>query len=179
MRALQYYLLLISVYNNSISPISIDGIFGSATRNAVEAFQRYYGIEVTGEVNRETWNSISNAYIGIVETISPENVGNNTVPYPGTPIVLGSQGDYVRIIQEYLLRISENYNEIPTVTVNGTFGEADRDAVIAFQRLFGLEETGFVGPATWNAIAEEYNDLVLGASKNEGQAPGYELSLEE
>ena len=177
-RALQYYLLLISVYNNAIPAVSIDGIFGNATRSAVEAFQRYYGLEVTGEVNRETWNNISNVYIGIVETISPEDVGNNTVPYPGTPIVLGSQGEYVRIIQEYLLRISENYNEIPRVTVNGTFGETDRDAVIAFQELFGLEETGFVGPATWAAIAEEYNDLVLGESKNVGQAPGYELSQE-
>ena len=177
-RALQYYLLLISVYNNSIPPITIDGIFGNATRNAVESFQRYYGLEVSGEVNRETWNNISNVYTGIVETISPQDVGNNTVPYPGTPIVLGSQGEYVRIIQEYLLRISETYNEIPRVTINGTFGDKDRDAVIAFQNLFGLEETGFVGPATWAAIAEEYNDLVLGSAKNEGQAPGYELTLE-
>ncbi|MBE7012434.1 MAG: spore cortex-lytic protein [Ruminococcaceae bacterium] len=177
-RALQYYLLLISVYNNAIPAISIDGIFGNATKNAVEAFQRYYGIEVTGEVDRETWSSISNTYLGIVETISPENVGNNTVPYPGTPIVPGSQGEYVRIIQEYLLRISENYDEIPRVTVNGTFGETDVEAVSAFQELFGLEVTGFVGPATWAAIAEEYNDLTLGESKNEGQAPGYELTME-
>lgn len=176
--ALQYYLLLISVYNNAIPPLSIDGVYGDATRNAVEAFQRFYGLNVTGEVDRETWNSISNTYLGIVETISPENVGNNTVPYPGTPIVLGSQGEYVRVIQEYLARISETYNEIPTVTVNGTFGETDSEAVIAFQELFGLEPTGFVGPATWNAIAEEYNNLILGATKNEGQAPGYELSQE-
>ncbi len=176
--ALQYYLLLISVYNNAIPPISIDGVYGDATRNAVEAFQRFYGLNVTGEVDRETWNSISNTYLGIVETISPENVGNNTVPYPGTPVVLGSQGEYVRVIQEYLARISETYSEIPTVTVNGTFGETDSEAVIAFQELFGLEPTGFVGPATWNAIAEEYNDLILGETKNEGQAPGYEVSQE-
>lgn len=176
--ALQYYLLLISVYNNSIPAVSIDGLFGTATQNAVEAFQRYYGLPITGEVDEETWNTISNVYLGIVKDISIADIGNNTVPYPGTPLVVGSQGDYVRIIQEYLNKLSEVYTEIPSVSVTATFDEATQEAVIAFQNLFGLEPTGFVGPATWNAIADEYNNLIKGEEKNPGQAPGYVLSEE-
>ncbi len=170
--AVQYYLLLISVYNNAIPEVALDGIFGPATRASVEAFQRYYGLPVTGEVNEETWDSLSNVYLGIVQDIPVESIGNNTVPYPGTSLRLGSSGEYVRIIQGYLSKLSEVYSEIPEISVTGTFDEATQNAVIAFQNLFGLEPTGIIGPATWNEIAEEYNDIVKGEIRNEGQYSG-------
>lgn len=177
-RALQYYLLLISVFNNAVPAVTIDGSFGPSTKSAVEAFQRYYGLPITGAVNEETWNSISNVYLGMVRDISTEETGNNTLPYPGTPLTLGSQGDSVRTIQSYLSRISQNYSEVPSVSVTGYFGEQTQNSVIAFQNLFGLDPTGFVGPVTWNSIAEVYNDVTLSAIKNQGQSPGVELSEE-
>ncbi len=170
--AVQYYLLLISVYNNAIPEVALDGIFGPATRASVEAFQRYYGLPVTGEVNEETWDFLSNVYLGIVQDIPVESIGNNTVPYPGTSLRLGSSGENVRIIQDYLSKLSEVYTEIPEISVTGTFDEATQNAVIAFQNLFGLEPTGIIGPATWNEIAEEYNDIVKGEIRNEGQHSG-------
>ncbi|MBR2916626.1 MAG: peptidoglycan-binding protein [Clostridia bacterium] len=164
--AVQYYLLLISVYNNAIPAVTIDGIFGPSTRASVEAFQRYYGLSVTGEVNEETWDTLSNVYLGIVQDIPLESVGNNTIPYPGTSLRLGSSGENVRVIQNYLSKLSEVYNEIPQISVTGTFDEATQNAVISFQNLFGLEPTGIIGPATWNAITEEYNDIVKGEIRN-------------
>lgn len=176
--ALQYYLLLISVYNNAIPPIGTDGIFGDATQNALEAFQEYYNLPVTGEADERNWNVISDVYLGIIDTINMENIGNNTLPYPGSPIVLGSSGEYVTALQEYLTEISRVYTEIPPPEINGVYEENDRISVTAFQELFGIEPTGFVGPSTWNKITGEYNNIVLGEEKNLGQAPGYELSQE-
>lgn len=174
--ALQYYLKLIAIFNNAVPPIQIDGIFGPATRNTVEAFQRFYGLPITGEVNEETWNMIANVYLGMVEDINADELGNNTAPFPGTTLVFGSWGDDVRTLQGYLARIAQSYDTIPTVPVTGYYGERTQEAVLAFQNLFGLEITGIVGPAAWNAIAEIYNDLTVGESKSAGQNPGYVLS---
>ncbi len=178
-KVIQYYLRLIGVFNNAIPNITIDGIYGPATVSAVEAFQRYYGLPVTGVVNEATWNLISNVYLEMINSISIEQVGLETEPYPGTPLREGSQGNDVRTIQGYLGKISEYYPEIPRASVTGYFGEQTEAAVIAFQNLFGISPTGFVGALTWDTISEIYDDLSKGEVKNQGQAPGNELSEED
>ena len=45
--------------------IRADGIFGSATKNAVETFQRIFNLPVTGEVDFATWYKISQIYVGV------------------------------------------------------------------------------------------------------------------
>ena len=50
-----------------------------------------------------------------------------------------------------------------------------QEAVLTFQRLFGLEENGVVGIQTWTEITKVYEDLYNGSNLREGQYPGYEL----
>ncbi len=175
-RVLQYYLTFIGVFNNAIPTIAIDGIYGAGTTSAVEAFQRYYGLPVTGTVDKENWNTISNVYIEMVNSISTEQVGWEAEPYSGTPLRFGSQGDDVRVLQSYIEKIAEYYSEVPDVSITGYFGSQTQAAVIAIQNLFGISPTGFVGSITWNTIAEKYNDLTHGEIKNQGQSSGKELS---
>ena len=52
----QEYLYAISFYNDNVMRVIPDGIFGRETMLAVKSFQNEYGLESTGEVNRETWN---------------------------------------------------------------------------------------------------------------------------
>jgi len=40
------------------SNLEVDGIFGSGTRSAVQAFQRKYGLEVDGICGPQTWNKL-------------------------------------------------------------------------------------------------------------------------
>jgi len=65
-------------------------------------------------------------------------------------LFLGSRGPYVKLIQSLLSKIG--YNPGP---VDGIFGQQTRQAVIAFQRNFGLLPDGIVGPATW-AVLQRY-----------------------
>ena len=81
-------------------------------------------------------------------------------------------------LQEYLNYIAATYTEIPTLDVTGLYGTRTRDAVLAFQRLFGLDPTGITGAVTWNRITEVYSDLYYGARLAEGQYPGSEISGE-
>ena len=66
---LQYMLSTLSAYIPEIPPITIDGIFGPATRSAVLAAQRRFGLPQTGVVDARTWDEIYDQYSGI-ETVS-------------------------------------------------------------------------------------------------------------
>ena len=80
-------------------------------------------------------------------------------PYPGTPLRVGSRGNNVIIMQQFLNAISTAYPSIPKLVVDGIFGPATQTAVMAFQRQFGLTADGVIGPVTWQRIVQVYNQV--------------------
>lgn len=177
-KVVQYYLSYIALFNNNIPRLTQDGIYGAATEDAVRAFQRAYGIPITGIVNRETWNRMSEVYLGILGDNIPNYITEESTPYPGTPLVEGSQGEAVSVLQERLSYISQSFTNIPNVEVTGYFGEETEDAVNAFLADVGLPQKGFVGPVAWARIEETYLNLLNGNTKSPGQYPGYVLKGE-
>ncbi len=177
-RVLQYYLNYIALFNNNIPSSTQDSIYGNDTRAAVEAFQRAYGLDITGVVNKATWNKISEVYLGILMDNLPQYIAEENIPYPGTPLVEGSQGEAVSVLQERLAFISESFDNIPDVSVTGVFDEQTVEAVNAFLIDVGLPAKGFVGPVAWESIEETYLNLLNGDMKNRGQYPGYVLKGE-
>ena len=67
-RQLQYMLSVLSEFIPSVPPLQIDGIYGSATRAAVLAVQRRFGLTETGAVDSATWNEIYDQFSGIENT---------------------------------------------------------------------------------------------------------------
>jgi len=72
-RLLQYMLAVLAEYIPGIPPISIDGIYGTATRAAVLAAQRRFGLPETGVVDIQTWNEIHDQFSGIENTTLRSN----------------------------------------------------------------------------------------------------------
>ena len=171
----QYLLSYLSQFYNTIPPVAIDGVYGPSTTASVIAFQQTFDLPVTGEVTFEDWDIMYRTYLGFIETIPFQYAEGNVLPYPGIPLRLGSEADAVRVLQEYLNYLSQFYDEIPAVNVTGYFGTQTQQAVLAFQRLQGIPESGTVASVTWNAIADLYSDLYNGSRLNEGQYPGYEI----
>ena len=178
-RVVQYYLSYIALFNNNIPRLTQDGIYGTATEDAVRAFQRAYALPITGIVNRETWNKMSEVYLGILGDNLPQYITEENIPYPGTPLIEGSQGEAVSVLQERLSYISESFTNIPNVNVTGYFGEETIAAVNAFLEDVGLPPKGIVGPVAWAKIEETYLSLLNGNAKNPGQYPGYVLKGEQ
>lgn len=77
----QQFLNSISKEYPAVPPITIDGIFGNATRDAVYAFQNTFGLTVDGIVGMETWNVAADLYNDI-ESKNYFNEGQ----YPGYEI---------------------------------------------------------------------------------------------
>ena len=172
-RNLQYYLDYLSRFYNSIPPVANDGIFGENTRSAVIALQKEFELPPTGVVDKATWNTMYNAYLGIIEQLEGKLTEGDMIPFPGVILRLGSESDEVALIQRYLNTISATYTEIPKVDPTGYFGSMTQNAVIAFQRVFGLPDNGIIDASTWDEIMSIYSDLRGSSSLGEGQYPGY------
>ncbi len=67
-RLLQYMLSVLSEFISEIPALSIDGIYGQATRTSVLAFQKRYQLPETGTVGQTTWDTIYDQYQGIENT---------------------------------------------------------------------------------------------------------------
>ena len=171
----QYLIDYLSAFYNTIPELSVDGIYGPSTEAAIRAVQSTFSLPITGRLDLDTWETVYRTYLGFVATIPIKYVEGNTIPYPGIPLRLGSSSDSVTLLQEYLNFVATAYPEIPTIPVTGYFGTQTQNAVLAFQRLFGIAETGTVAAATWLALTTAYSDLYNGGRLNEGQFPGYNV----
>ena len=157
-KLIQYYLNFLSFFNNRLPSIDADGIFGPATENAVKAFQSEYGLTADGIVGRDTWNRLQDAYFSTLNSLPDEYRSYSSLLYPGYVITTGASGNVVTQLQTFLNVIAANNSAVPSVAVDGVYGNETKNAVIAVQKLSGLEQTGAVGALTWNAIVNLYNE---------------------
>ena len=173
-RNLQYYLDYLSRFYATVPSVSQDGYFGENTRDAVLALQRTFGLAEDGIVGYDTWYTMLDAYYGILDRLAGSFSEGDIIPFPGGILRVGSESDSVALMQRYLNRIAEAYPQIPTVNPTGYFGDMTEQAVVAFQRLFGLPDNGIVDAATWDDIMSVYSDLNTEAPLD-GQFSGMNL----
>ncbi len=131
--------------------VGVDGQFGPKTKAAVIAFQRANGLTADGVVGPKTWAKLNAA--------APKP----PAAAPSTPTLKqGAKGQSVKNLQTRLRAHGHN------VSVDGQFGPATRNAVLAFQRAKGLGADGVVGPQTWaklNAAPSANNNPTPSGSK--------------
>lgn len=153
---IQFYLQILSYFIPEVPYIERDGFFGENTQNAVTAFQRYAGLSADGIVGKNTWNAIINEFDRYAYNLQSEFGVASTLPAPGYILTTGSKGENVRVIQSYINQIAKSNPSVPTVTVDGSYGKETAAAVKAIQKLNGIEQTGEIGPITWNAIVSMF-----------------------
>ncbi|MBR5448097.1 MAG: peptidoglycan-binding protein [Clostridia bacterium] len=164
-RELQYLLSFISLFNDRVREVEIDGVYGAATQNALESFQQAYSFDRTSSVTPKVWDELLSVYRGILNVLPADFLPPDVALYPGFPLRIGSSGEDVRFIQEYLNYISNTFTEIPRLNTDGQFGQRTEDAVKAYQRTFGLTPNGIVGSVTWNSIVDTFLSLYQGSER--------------
>ena len=144
----------------------VDGVFGPATEASVKTFQQVFDLTDDGIVGSGTWYKLVFLYVGVLdlaELISQGQTyypsGGGTQPFPSA-LREGDRGEPVKVIQYLLSVVGEFYSAIPEVAIDGIFGPATKNAVIALQRLAGLAQDGVVGARTWAALYRLYAGIV-------------------
>ena len=160
------------------------GVFGTATEEAVRAFQRIFDLPETGEVDKATWYRIKRYYVGVkaLSELISEGISlqEADLPYEGL-LQEGSYGTPVRLIQYYLSVIAYFNEELAIIPISGVYDDTTAEAVRAFQRYYGITPDGIVGRITWDRLQDFYREVVgsVPDSVYGGRArlyPGYFLS---
>ncbi len=173
---LQYFLATVSLFNPEVPSVRYTGTFDEMTREAVIAFQRLQRLPETGIVNDATWNLLYDEYLGILRSLTPEQLQGGVVPFPGVFLTLGFEGDAVIQLQAFINLAHSIYPTIPEIPVTGIFDENTRDAVYAAESTFGIPIDGIVGPVLWDTLADIAYDLEAEGIRQDGQFSGNELS---
>ena len=147
----------------------VDGIFGSRTEAAVRAFQEIFDLTPDGIVGPATWYALVRLYTAVTNLSELRSSGQQfysiSWAYPNS-LQNGDSGDKVRHLQYMLSVLSAYINSIPPLEIDGIFGPATQNAVIAAQRYFGLPQTGAVDEATWDEIYDQFSGIETTSLRN-------------
>ena len=115
-----------------------------------------WGSQALGEQGWDAVSILRKYYGAEIYLKSAERVEGVPLSYGGEVLSPGSEGEAVRTIQEQLNRISQNYPAIPKAPADGIYGPATQAAVLEFQKIFHLPQTGSVDFAGWYEISNVY-----------------------
>lgn len=142
MRTKQVQLNRISRNYPSIPKIApVDGVFGQETDDAVREFQRIFKLTADGIIGKATWYRIAYLYNSVkrLSELDSEGISLDEVAQQFPSLLSpGDTGDEVRMIQYYLQVVAAYYDTVPPLTTTGVYDDATYQAVMAFQRTFGL-----------------------------------------
>lgn len=137
---LQLKLKTLGYYDNAPT-----GFFDQNTEKAVKEFQEKNNLKSDGIVGQHTWRLIKNEYFN----------KQNPIPVLISPMLEGSSGDEVKILQENLQKINYYQGEI-----TGIYDVKTGNSVEKFQKDNNLIPTGIVNQLTWETIEEKLNKSV-------------------
>ena len=141
---------------------NVDGIFGAQTEASVRRFQEVFNLTPDGIVGPATWYALVRYYVAVTSLAELRSQGQRYYANSWAlrdPIEEGDRGVKVEHLQYMLSVLSAYIPEIPRISIDGIFGPATRNAVVAAQRRFNLPQTGIVNSATWDAIYDQFSGI--------------------
>lgn len=153
-KVLHYVLQVISYFDDDLPSLRVNGVYNDDTKTMVLNFQNKYNLEATGEVDATTWNKIMEVYEKTIKSIPEEYREYEDELFQGRVLALGMDGEDVKIIQRYLLKICQKFKNIPGVRVSGIFDDIMEKSVMKIQSLSSEPITGVIDPVTWYSIVE-------------------------
>lgn len=154
-RSLQTMLRIIAQQDAMQPGIIPDGIYGQQTVAAVSAFQRRYGLPITGVTDLDTWEQIVAVYEPIrLRTEQPKAL---QIYFSPEQVIRRGQSDpNLYIVQGMLIVLSQAYGSIAVPGMTGVLDIPTSSSLSDFQQLSQLPVTGELDRITWHHLALHY-----------------------
>ncbi len=154
-RSLQTMLRVIAEDDPRLPTVVPDGIYGQPTMQSVTAFQRLYGLPVTGIADQATWDRIVSVYEPALIRVGPAEP-IEIIFEPGQVFRIGDQNAYIYLLQSILTQLATENPSINKPDHNGILDDPTSEALAAFQLLAGLPPTGELDRITWKYLARQF-----------------------
>ena len=151
---IHYFLDALAFLDPDIPRLPTNSIYTNNTETIVKAFQKKYGLPVTGRFNYQDWNALQSAYNKILKSFPSEYQEYINELYPDYFLRRGMSGEDVKRVQKFLLAICRYDHSIPGVRVNGTFDDLTERSIKKIQKDYGFDINGIVGPLLWRKLVE-------------------------
>lgn len=152
-REIQSYLRELGSFYGDVPKLSIDGIYGEETREAVRLFQKRSGIMETGEVDAETFSALYDAYLPLSKEKRDDA---SLIPLSVFPLRLGDSGSYIRILQSVLSELLREH-----IPQDGFFGRATENGIRALETRYGITPNGVLTAALWERLCADYRAAIF------------------
>lgn len=154
-RSLQTMLRVLAENDPVLPTVIPDGIYGPTTMTAVSAFQRQYGLPVTGITDQQTWEKIVSEYQSAIIHIGDAQPIEILLE-AGQILREGDKNPYIYLVQAMLISLSENHAGISPPEVTGIMDFATSEGITQFQDLSGIEKTGQLDRITWKHLVLQF-----------------------
>ncbi len=154
-RSLQTMLRVIAEDDHSLPTVIPDGIYGPSTMSSVSAFQRKYGLPITGITDQLTWDTIAAVYEpALIRTGKAQPI--EVLLDAGEILRIGDSNPYIYLAQAMLAQLSVNHPTITAPDLSGVIDTVTAESIIQFQKLSGLQETGEIDRITWKHLVLQF-----------------------
>lgn len=154
----------ISYLNYDDASQGITGVYDTATRHSVTAFQKDMGLAPTGKVDTETWEILSSVHSNTINDASVPRSVYIFPRYSSYEILPDTENSIIYVLQHMLNEISVNDERGGALEMTGIYDKATQDAVYAFKRRNLLDDTSVIDVATLNRLFDEY-EIIISSSK--------------
>ena len=141
--------LISAAYKEGILPVlTVDGIYGEETREAVRRFQAKNKLPETGVTDYATWRRLYEEY-----KENETKSGSDLLPSVAFPLQMGDSGSHISLLQTVLEELTEQ-----PISKDNFFGRKTEEAVRHLEGRYGRRITGEVSEALWRLMAIEYKE---------------------
>ena len=151
---IHYFLDALAFLDPDIPRLKTNSIYSENTVTMVKAFQKKYGLPVTGDFTYSDWKVLKEEYEKILSFVPDKYKYYVNELYPNNFLMKGMSGDDIKRYQRLLLKICRFDKSIPGVRVNGIFDDLTDRSVRKLQNDYGFEINGIVGPLLWRKTVE-------------------------
>lgn len=146
-------------FENGIARVKPDGIYGDDTRALVVDFQKKYGLNPTGVVDKETWDLLHSIDEARRDATRIARAVHIFPMFEGYEILPNSKDNIVYVIQHMLNEILAEHDGFTELAFTGVYDQPTQNAIKLLLRKALSDESAKIDANTFDLIANEYERI--------------------